>query len=142
MVKYVCAVLLVLGMGSAAFAADPQNVQVTIKGILHEDKNGFFFKIEGAIYDISFNDENKADMHKFFTALEGDMVKVSGELHVQEVKDGKPFFTIYTNDIARLKGERVKVVSRETVVEEPVVTREYYVEHPHGINLPLVHINW
>ena len=130
-----------IGAAAAATAPDAQNVQATVKGVLHEDKNGFFFQVDGMIYDIAVNDENKTDMHKFYTGLEGDTVKVNGELHVQEVKDGKPYMIIYTNDITRLKGEKVKVVTRVETEEHPVV-REYYVEHRSGINLPFVHINW
>ena len=143
-IKILSLVLLVSGLGAASAATAPapdaQNVQVTIKGVLHEDKNGFFFQIDGMIYDIAVNDQNKADMHKFYTGLEGDTVKVTGELHVQEVKDGKSYMVVYTNDIARLKGERV-VVTRVETEERPVV-REYYVEHRNGINLPFVHIGW
>jgi hypothetical protein len=68
------------------------------------------------------------------------MVKVVGELHVQEVKDGKSYMIIYTNDITRLKGERIKVARVET--EERPVVREVYVERRSGIDLPLVHIHW
>ncbi len=138
---FFCTLALMGGAFMGAAVEVPQSVQVTIKGFLHEDKNGFFFKIDGVVYDISFHDDNKADMQKFYTGLQGDLVKVSGDLHVQEVKDGKPYLVVYTNDIARLKNE-TKVVVREGVVERPVVVREYYVEHPRGINLPFVHINW
>jgi hypothetical protein len=47
---------------------------------------------------------------------------------------------IYTNDITRLKGERIKVARVET--EERPVVREVYVERRSGIDLPLVHIHW
>ena len=140
MIKVLSVALLLSSFGVAAIASDTQSVEVSVKGVLHEDKNGFFFQIDGMTYDIAVNAENKADMHKFFSGLEGDMVKVVGELHVQEVKDGKTYMIIYTNDITRLKGERIKVVHVET--EERPVVREVYVEHRSGIDLPLVHIHW
>jgi hypothetical protein len=140
MIKCLSVALLLSSLGVASIASDTQSVEVSVKGVLHEDKNGFFFQIDGMVYDIAVNSENKADMHKFFSGLEGDMVKVVGELHVQEVKDGKSYMIIYTNDITRLKGERIKVARVET--EERPVVREVYVERRSGIDLPLVHIHW
>jgi hypothetical protein len=130
-------VVLLLCFGSVSFAEEPQSAMVTVRGILHEDKHGFFFQIEGTVYDIAVNDANKFDVHKFYTSLEGDMVTVSGVLHVQEVKGGKPYLVVATNEIARLKGERVRVE-----VERRPVVREYYVDRRPGIDLPLVHIRW
>lgn len=141
MFKLLSVAVLVLGFGATAFAVEAQSVQVTVKGVLHEDKNGFFFQIDGMVYDIAVNVENKTDMHKFFAGLEGDMVRVTGALQHQEVKDGKSYMVVYTNDITRLKGERV-VVSRVETEQHPVVVREYYVEHRKGIDLPFVHIGW
>jgi hypothetical protein len=144
--KCVLAVVLVLGFGATAImAAEPEGTKVTVKGILQEDKNGFFLKAgDGMVYDIRINDESKADMHKFYTGLEGDMVKVSGVLFTEETADKKPYQVVYSDDITRLKGERVAVVAREgVVVERPVVVREVYVEQPHSIHVPgVLHINW
>jgi len=143
MFRLLVAVMFVsaIGAGAVASAAETETVQINVRGVLHEDKNGFFFQIDGIVYDIAVNDNNKADMHKFFSGLEGDMVTVSGELHVQEVKGGKPYMIVYTNEITRLKGERVRVINRTEVEERPIV-REYYVERRSGIDLPLVHIHW
>jgi hypothetical protein len=141
MIKILAAVLLAAGFASGVFAEENQNIQVTIKGVLHEDKNGFFFQIDGMVYDIVFNARNKGDMHKFYADLKGDTVKVSGELHIQEVKDKKPYMIVYTNEIARVKGDETKVITRVETVERPVV-REYYVEHRPGVDLPFVHIHW
>ena len=138
--KYALIAVLALCAGAGFAVEQPESVQVAVKGVLHEDKNGFFFKIDNTVYDISVNAQNKDDMHKFFASLEGDMVKVSGQLHVQEVKNGQPYLIVYTNDITRLKGERI--VTRERVVEERPIVREYYVEHHDRIDLPFVHIGW
>ena len=135
----VLAVGLAVGMSAPIFAAEPESVVVTIKGVLQEDKNGFFIKVDGTFYDVVINDESKADMHKFFTGLEGDMVKITGSLHVQDVPNGKPSMIVYSNDISRLKGEKIV---RNVIVGEPVIVREHYYEHPRGINLPGIHINW
>lgn len=141
MMKTLSVALLLSALGSAAIASEAQSVQVTVKGILHQDTHGFFFQIDGTVYDIAVNNENKADMHKFYSGLEGDMVRVSGLLHVQAAKDGKPYMVVYTNDITRLKGERVRVVTRVETEERPVV-REYYMERRGGIDLPFVNIHW
>ncbi|HEY3319201.1 MAG TPA: hypothetical protein VGP72_01845 [Planctomycetota bacterium] len=136
--RVILAAVLALGLGGTAFAATEANKEdstITVKGILQEDKNGFFLSADGVIYDVRINNESKADMHKFYTGLEGDLVEVSGVLHT-EVADNKPYMILYSNDITRLKGERVPVAQR------PV--REVYVEHPHssGIDVPFVHIHW
>jgi hypothetical protein len=143
--KFILAVALAVGLVVSAFAAEEigktenEGAKITVKGILHEDKNGFFLKVDKAIYDIRINNESKADMHKFYTSLEGDMVKISGVLRVEEAGDKKDkYLVLYTDDIARLKGERVPVV------EQPVVEREVYVEHPtNSFHIPgVLHINW
>lgn len=144
MFKQVAVVLLLaLCCGTAIRAsdsADPQSVKVTITGVLHEDKNGFFFKIDNAIYDIAMNVENKDDMHKFYSGLNGDLVKITGELHVEQGENNSQMsLVVYTNDISRLKGQRVV---RERVVEERPIIREHYVEHHNHIDLPFVHIGW
>ena len=135
--KILLAAVLALGIGSSLMAAEGESAIVTLKGVLQQDKNGFFIKIDGTFYDISIGDESKADMQKFYTGLEGDMVRVMGALHVQDVPNGKPYIVVYTNDITRLKGERI--VRTEP---EAVIVREHYVERPRGIHLPGVHINW
>ncbi len=139
MKNFVLAVVLAVGLGVPVFAVEAESAVITVKGVLQEDKNGFFVKVDGTVYDVSVNDESKADMHKFFTALEGDMVKVTGVLHVQDVPNAKSIMYIYSNDITRLKGEKIV---RTEVVGEPVIVREHYVERSRGINLPFVHINW
>ena len=141
---FVLAAVLAVGFGVSALAAtDKEGATVTVKGILQEDKNGFFVTVDGVIYDIRINEQSKADMHKFYTGLEGDLVKVAGVLHVEEVADKKPYLVLYTNDITRLKGEKVVVVEHPVVVQRPVVVREVYVEHPHShIDVPFVHIGW
>jgi hypothetical protein len=137
--QLVVAVLLAVGLGISAFAARAaEGDKVTVRGILQEDKNGFFIKADDVIYDVRINEASKAEMHKFYTALDGDMVKVTGLLHVEEVADKKPYLVLFTNEIARLKGERPVAV-----VEQPVVVREVYVERPRsGIDVPFVHIGW
>lgn len=137
--KILLAFMLALGVGSFIQAAEPESAIVTLKGVLQQDKNGFFIKIDGTFYDITIGDESKADMQKFYTGLEGDMVRVVGALHVQDVPNGKPYIVVYTNDISRLKGERVV---RTTTAPETVIVREHYVERERGIHLPGVHINW
>jgi len=144
--RCVLALVLAVGLGVSAFAATPTDkdgATITVKGILQEDKNGFFIAVDDVIYDIRINDESKADMHKFYTGLGGDQVKVTGVLHIEEVADKKPYLFLYSNDITRLKGEKVVVVEHPVVVQRPVVVREVYVEHPHShIDVPFVHIGW
>ncbi|HEY3319256.1 MAG TPA: hypothetical protein VGP72_02125 [Planctomycetota bacterium] len=150
--RLVLAVVLAVGLGVSAFAAaeaEKEAATVTVKGVLQEDKNGFFVTVDNVVYDIRINDESKADMHKFYTGLEGDLVKVTGKLHVEEVADKKPYMVLYSNEITRLKGEKVVVVQQPVVVEQPVVVqprvvvREVYVEHPRShIDVPFVHIRW
>lgn len=117
-----------------------ESVNVQIKGVLHEDKNGFFIRANGGVFDLYFTDEGRADMHKFHSSLEGDMVSVSGTMRVQQDK-GRDFLMVYATDISRLKGE--KVVVRE-VPEQPVIIRDRYIEREHGggIHLPGIHIHW
>jgi hypothetical protein len=137
----ILAAVLAIGLGTSIFAGavEAESVVVTIRGVLEEDKNGFFITVDGGVYDISVNDESKADMHKFYTTLEGDMVKVVGSLHVYATSNGKSAMTVFSNDITRLKGEKIV---RAAAPSETIVVREHYVERPRGINLPFVHINW
>lgn len=139
MFKFLALALLVSGFGVASFATATESVQVTVRGVLHEDKNGFFCQVNGIVYDIAVNDESRAEMHKFYSDLKGDLVTITGSLHVQVVKEGKPYMIVSTNEIVRLKGERVEVVRVE---EQRPVVREYYVERQGGIDLPLVRIRW
>lgn len=141
MIKHIAAAVLVAVLGGVAYSSESASISVTVKGILNEDKHGFFFEIDGMIYDIAVNDKNKDDVHKFYTDLGGDWVTVSGGLHYQEVKDGKSYMVIYTSEIARLKADRVRAA---TAPQEPerVIVREHYVERQGGIDLPLVHIRW
>jgi len=133
-----------MGLGVGAFAAtDAAGGSVTVKGMLQEDKNGFFIKVDEVIFDIRINDQSKADVHKFYTSLQGDMVNVTGVLRVEEVADKKPYVLLYANGIARVKIERVAVAQQPVVVEQPVVVREVYVERPRShIDVPFVHIGW
>ena len=143
--RYVLIASLMVGLGASAFAAQEPNVTVTVKGILHEDKNGFFIQADNAVYDLVFDENSRADMHKFHAALKGDWVKVSGALRVEEVANAKPSLVVYANDIGRFRPETVvqtTTVAEPVVVERPVIVREHYVEHNRGINLPGVHINW
>ena len=140
--RLILAAVMALGMGTAAFAADTEGATVTVKGVLQEDKNGFFVSVDGVFYDVRINDESKADMHKFFGGLDGDLVKVTGVLHIEEVADKKPYLILYSNDITRLKGEKMVVAA----TPQPVVVREVYVEQPHNgpsIHIPgVLHIGW
>lgn len=142
--RFVLAAVLALGLGVAAFAAtDAAGGSVTVKGLLQEDKNGFFLKVDEVIFDIRINDQSKADVHKFYTSLQGDMVNVTGVLRVEEVADKKPYVLLYANGITRVRSERVAVAQQPVVVEQPVVVREVYVERPRShIDVPFVHIGW
>lgn len=131
-----------LTFGACTFAADEGNVNVTVKGTLHEDKYGFFVQADGQTFDLNFNEAGKADMHKFYADLKGDPVKVSGALVIGEVTNGKPRLIVYSNDVSRIKGDG-GVVTERRVIEQPVIVRENYVEHHGGgIHLPGIHINW
>ena len=141
--KTVLAVMLAMTIGGAAFAAETPNVEVTVKGVMQEDKGGMFIVADGQYYDLVFSDESNAEMKKFHAGLEGDMVRVKGALVVEQTKDGKTRLLVVTNDVTRLRGERaaaavVKVEPR--VIEERPVYIER--ERSRGINLPGVHINW
>lgn len=141
--KMVLAATLALTAGTAAFAAAQANpnVEVTVKGIMQEDKGGMFIVADGQYYDLVFADDSNADMKKFHTGLEGDLVRVKGSLVVEKSKDGKIRLVVVTNDVSRLRGERpVDVKYEPRIVEE----RPIYIERERsrGINLPGVHINW
>ena len=138
--KSLLAATLALTLGTAVFAAqDTGSVEVTIKGVMQEDKGGMFIMADGQAYDLVFSDENSAEMKKFHAGLEGDMVRVKGQLVIEKTKDGKMVLTVQANDIARLRGERVPVV----VSTPPVIQERVYVERERsGIHLPGVHINW
>ena len=142
MFKLLSIALLVSVFGGATMAADGQNVQATVTGVLHVDNHGFFFQIDGMVYDIYVNDDNRADMHKFYDGLGGDMATVSGELHVQDVKDGKSYMVLYSNNVSRLRVASAVGVAHVEPVQPVVVVREHYVEHRSGINLPFVHIGF
>ena len=134
--------LLVSVLGGMAMASDGQNVQATVTGALHRDHHGFFFQIDGMVYDLYLNEDNRADMHKFYDSLGGDMATISGELHVQEVKDGKPYMVVYANNVSRLRVAAPVAVTRvEPAPPPPVIVREHYVEHRH-IDLPFIHIGF
>src|SRR3954467_1397775 len=106
--KVFLAALLALTLGTSAFAAvESANVEVTVKGVMQEDKGGMFIVADGEYYDLVFNDSSNADMKKFYTGLEGDMVKVKGNLVVEHSKDGKTRLVVLANDVFRLRGERV-----------------------------------
>lgn len=142
-IRFVAAAILAACMG-VSWAAD--DVQVTIKGVLVEDKSGFYVRANGGMFDLYFTEDGRADMRKFHGTLQGDMVQVSGALQVREDK-GKTFLMVYANDIRRLKGERVVVTETTTtpvpVAPPPVIVRERYVERDRGgIHLPGIHINW
>ena len=140
--KMILAATLALTLGTAAFAATDApsgNVEITVKGIMQEDKGGMFIVADGEYYDLVFGDDSSADMKKFFGGLEGDLVKVKGNLVVEKSKEGKTRLVVVTNDVSRLRGERPTVVKYEPrVIEE----RPVYVERSRGIHLPGVHINW
>lgn len=141
--RYVLIASLVIGLGASAFAAQEPNVTVTVKGILHEDKNGFFIQADNSVYDLVFDQGARADMHKFHDGLKGDWVKVSGALSVEDVANAKPRLVVYANDIGRFRPETVVTTTTEpVVVERPVIVREHYVERERGIHLPGIHINW
>ena len=141
--RFVLITALMVGLGASVFAAQEPNVTVTVKGILHEDKNGFFIQADNSVYDLVFDEGSRADMHKFHGALKGDWVKVSGAFRIEEVANAKPHLVVYANDIGRFRPETVVTTTTEpVVVERPVVVREHYIEHDRGINLPGIHINW
>jgi hypothetical protein len=139
--KVVLAAALALSLGGVAFAATEtaKNVEVTVKGVMQEDKGGMFIVADGEYYDMVFSDESSADMKKFHSGLEGDMVRVKGNLIVERTKDGKVRLVVLANDVARLRGERAPEVKYEARVIEK---RPVYVEQSRGIHLPGVHINW
>ena len=138
--KSLLAAMLALTLGATAFAVHAAgSVEVTVKGVMQEDKGGMFIMAGGQSYDLVFGDESSAEMKKFHGGLEGDMVQVKGILVVEKTKDGKMVLTVQTNDVARLRGERAPIV----VSEPRVIQERVYVEREHsGIHLPGVHINW
>ena len=139
--KMILAAALALMLGTTVFAADERtgNVEVTVKGVMQEDKGGMFIIADGEYYDLVFGDDSSADMKKFHSGLEGDLVRVKGNLVVEKSKEGKMRLIVLANDVARLRGERAPAVKVETrVIEEHPV----YVERRNGIHLPGVHINW
>lgn len=141
--KIVLVATLALMAGATAFAAAQAtaNVEVTVKGIMQEDKGGMFIVADGQYFDLVFSDESSLDMKKFHSGLEGDLVRVKGNLIFEKTKDGKQRLLVVTNDVSRLRGERpVDVKYEPRIVEE----RPIYVERERGrgINLPGVHINW
>ncbi len=141
--KFVLAATLALAFGGAVFAAtEPSSVEVTVKGIMQEDKGGMFIVAGGQSYDLIFSDESSAEMKKFHSGLEGDLVRVKGSLVVEKTKDGKTRLLVVANDVARLRGERpvAAVVVEPRIVEERPVYIER--ERSRGIHLPGVHINW
>jgi hypothetical protein len=138
--KMILAATMALTLGTAAFAGETNSVEVTVKGIMQEDKGGMFIVADGEYYDLVFSEDSSADMKKFHSSLEGDMVKVKGFLVVEKSKEGKVRLVVLANDVARLRGERVAVKVEARVIEE----RPVYVERERsrGIRLPGVHINW
>jgi len=141
--KIVMAATLALTLGMSAFAAhESNNVEVTVKGVMQEDKGGMFIVADGQSFDVVFSDEHGADMKKFYGGLEGDMVKVKGNLIVEKNKDGSTRLLVVTNDVARLRGERApaEVKYEPRVIQERPVYIER--ERSRGIRLPGVHINW
>jgi len=138
--KMILAATLALTFGATAFAAqEAHSVEVTVKGVMQEDKAGMFIIADGEYYHLVFSDESSADMKKFHSGLEGDMVRAKGNLVVEKDKDGKKRLVVLVNDVARLRGERAVDVKYEPriIVEHPV-----YVERSNSIHLPGVHINW
>lgn len=139
--KMVLAMTLAMTIGAVAFAAETPNVEVTVKGVMQEDKGGMFIIADGQYYDLVFSDESNADMKKFHGGLEGDMVRVKGSLVVEKSKEGKMRLVVVTNDVARLRGERA-VVTEVKVEPRIIEERPVYVERSRGIHLPGVHIGW
>jgi len=141
--KMVLAMTLAMTIGAAAFAAETPNVEITVKGVMQEDKGGMFIVADGQYFDLVFSDDSNADMKKFHAGLEGDMVRVKGSLVVEKNKDGKMRLLVVTNDVARLRGERA-VVTEVKVEPRVIEERPVYIERERsrGINLPGVHINW
>ncbi len=139
--KMVLAAAMALTLGTTAFAAQESgNVEVSVKGIMQEDKGGMFIVADGEYYDLVFGDDSSADMKKFHSGLEGDLVRVKGFLIVEKSKEGKVRLVVLANDVARLRGERAVVKVEARVIEE----RPVYVERERsrGIRLPGVRINW
>lgn len=141
--KVILAATLALALGATAFAAQETtgSVEVTVKGVMQEDKGGMFIVADGQPYDLVFDQNSSADMKKFHSSLEGDMVRVKGNLVVEKDKDGKMHLVVMANEVARLRGQRGTDVKYEPrVIEERPVYIERY--HRSGIHLPGVHINW
>jgi hypothetical protein len=140
--KLFLAAALALTLGASVFAEDAtSSVEVTVKGIMQEDKGGMFILADGNYYDLIFSDEANADMKKFYGGLEGDMVRVKGGLVVEKDKEGKMRLLVLATDVARLKGERAPAVKHEprVIQERPVYVER---ERARGIRLPGVRINW
>lgn len=137
------ALLVLVG---TTFAADDDDVKVTVKGTLHGDKFGYFVQANGGVFELVFNEAGKADMQRFHGEIKGDLVQVQGTLFVEDDGGkGKARLTLYANDISRVK--RVVVTERREVVvtpPPPVIVRETWVEprRRHGVDLPGVHIHW
>jgi len=141
--KLVLAAALALTMGMTAFAEEKSanNVEVTVKGVMQEDKGGMFIVADGQYYDLVFGDDSNADMKKFHSGLEGDMVRVQGKLIVEKDKDGKVRLVVVAGEVARLRGmHAVDAKFEPRIVEERPVYIER--ERSRGIHLPGVHINW
>lgn len=140
--KMVLAAAMALTLGASAFAAhEAGSVEVTVKGVMQEDKGGLFIVVDGQYYDVVFDDDSSVEMKKFHSRLEGDMVRVKGNLVVEKGKNGSLRLLVLANEVARLRGERATEVKYEPrVVEE----RPVYVERERarGIRLPGVRINW
>lgn len=141
--KLILAACLALMVGATAFAAQEMgnSVEVVVKGVMQEDKGGMFIVADGQYFDLVFADDSNADMKKFHSGLEGDMVRVQGKLVVEKEKDGKVRLIVVANEVARLRGVRAADVKYEPRIIE---TRPVYIERErtNGIHLPGVHINW
>jgi|ERR1043165_2713903 hypothetical protein len=135
-------VAALLALTTAAFTADEDDVNVTVKGTLHADKFGYFVQANGGVFDLVFNETGKADMERFNRDLKGDLVQVSGKLYVDDDGKAKPRMTVYANDISRVK-RAVVVTERVVTTPPPVIVREEYIVHKrHGVDLPGIHIHW
>jgi len=134
---------LALMLGATVFGEDKpvNNVEVSVKGVMQEDKGGMFIVADGQYFDLVFPDDSSADMKKFHSSLEGDMVQVHGKLVVEKDKDGKVRLVVVAGEVNRMRGVR----ATETHFEPRVIeTQPVYIERERerGIHLPGVHINW
>ena len=141
MVKLGSLVLLLACLGSAGMASDTQSVQITVMGVLHENKNGFYFKVDGMVFEIARSIDRKSNRYKFYTGVEGDTVKVTGELQIQTVNAGRLYMVIHSDDIVRLNSEKTRMASR-AALESASFAGGLFTARRKVIHAPFVYLYW